>query len=79
MNAQEKSAMSEHAKYWAGKLQEGIVVAFGPVLDPRGIWGVGIVRAKDEARVEAMRDVDPAMLADIGMQYEILPMMTAVY
>jgi hypothetical protein len=23
--------------------------------------------------------LDPAMLADIGMRYEILPMMTAVY
>jgi uncharacterized protein YndB with AHSA1/START domain/uncharacterized protein YciI len=79
INALEKSAMSEHAKYWAGKLQEGIVVAFGPVLDPRGVWGVGIVRAKDEASVEAMRDADPAMVADIGMRYEILPMMTAVY
>jgi uncharacterized protein YndB with AHSA1/START domain len=79
MNAQEKSVMREHARYWAGKLQEGVVVAFGPVLDPKGVWGVGIVRAKDEASVEAMRDADPAMLADIGMRYEILPMMAAVY
>ena len=71
--------MGEHAKYWAGKLQEGIVVAYGPVLDPKGGWGVGIVRAKDEAGVEAIRDADPAMLADMGMRYEILPMMTAVY
>jgi len=37
------------------------------------------VRAKDEAGVEAIRDADPAMLADMGMRYEILPMMTAVY
>ena len=79
LSAQEKSAMLEHARYWAGKLQEGIVVAFGPVLDPKGGWGVGIVRAKDEAAVEAIRDADPAMLAEIGMQYEILSMMAAVY
>jgi len=79
MSAQEKSAMSEHARYWAEKLHEGSVVAFGPVLDPKGVWGMGIVRARDEASVEAMRDGDPVMLAEIGMRYEILPMMTAVY
>jgi len=79
LSAQERSVMSEHARYWAGKLQEGSVVAFGPVLDPRGGWGVGIVRARNKASVEAMRDADPAILADIGMRYEILPMTTAVY
>lgn len=28
--------------------------------------GVGIVRTKDEAGVEAIRDAEPAMLADVG-------------
>jgi len=79
MSADERSAMMEHGRYWAGKLKEGVAIAYGPVLDPKGGWGVGIVRAKDVGAVEAMRDADPAIIAQMGMRYEILPMMAAVY
>jgi uncharacterized protein YciI len=70
--------MKEHGLYWRSELAEGLVLAFGPVADPAGDWGVGMVRAASLAQVEAFRDSDPAMKSGLGFRFEILPMLSAV-
>lgn len=79
MTAEERAVMMAHAQYWSGKLAEGSVVAFGPVADPAGGWGVGIVAARDEAELRAFQSEDPAIKSGIGLRYETLPMVAAVY
>ncbi len=79
MTAEEMDVMRRHAGYWAELLRQGVAIAFGPVADPKGGWGVGIVRAPSEARVRELRDADPAVLSGRGFSYEILPMLKAVY
>jgi uncharacterized protein YndB with AHSA1/START domain len=79
MSAAEREVMLAHGKYWRGKLAEGHVVAFGPVADPAGGWGVGIVAVRDEAELRTFQNEDPAIQAAIGLRYEALPMLTAVY
>jgi len=79
MTAEEKAMMERHAAYWTGLLKREIALFFGPVLDPSGPWGVGIVRAKDAKEVEGLRDEDPAITSGRGLRYEILPMMRAVF
>lgn len=74
----EKALMKQHSDYLRGKLGEGGVILFGPVADPAGPWGLGIVRANDEAAVRALTDADPTVRSGLGFRYEILPMMTAV-
>ncbi len=78
MNADERAMMQEHAAYWRGHLQAGTVVVFGPVADPKGAWGLGVVRVADEAAVRALEAGDPAIKAGRGLRYEILPMIRAV-
>jgi uncharacterized protein YndB with AHSA1/START domain len=78
MSEAERALMGEHAKYLGGKLAEGSVILFGPVADPAGPWGLGILRAEDEAGVKALTDGDPTVRSGLGFRYEILPMMTAV-
>jgi uncharacterized protein YndB with AHSA1/START domain len=78
MNAAEAEMMREHEGYWKGLLDKGEVVVFGPVGDPSGPWGLGVVRAANEAAVNALRDGDPAIRAGRGFRYEILPMVNAV-
>jgi uncharacterized protein YndB with AHSA1/START domain/uncharacterized protein YciI len=78
MNAEERAVMQAHAKYWHGLLQAGSVVVFGPVGDPNGPWGLGIVRAADEATAHALEAADPAILSGRGFRYELLPMLQAV-
>jgi uncharacterized protein YndB with AHSA1/START domain len=77
MNAAELEVMKQHAAYWTQLLGRGAAVLFGPVADPKGGWGVGILRAADEEEVNAMRDADPAILSKRGFSYEILPMLRA--
>jgi uncharacterized protein YciI len=73
MSAAEQAAMSKHADYLVSLVEQGIGVAFGPVFDPNGIYGMGIVEAADEAAARQLTDDDPVVKAGIG-RYEISPM-----
>jgi hypothetical protein len=42
------------------------------------VWGLGVLRVKDEAEAAALQNQDPVILAQRGFSYETLPMMTAV-
>lgn len=78
MSEAERQLMGEHAQYWTHHMAAGRVVVFGPVLDPKGVWGLGVVKARDEAEVTALLAADPVIVADVGFSYETLPMMTAL-
>ncbi len=78
MNAEEADVMRQHAAYWKGLLDQGAAIVFGPVADPQGPWGLGVVRAPSEEKLHAMRDADPAILSKRGFRYEVLPMIRAV-
>ena len=60
-------------------MSEGKVIAFGPVADPKGGWGVGIVRVPDVEAMHALKDADPVILSGRGFSYEVLPMLSAVF
>ncbi|MDB5805965.1 MAG: hypothetical protein JWN73_3287 [Betaproteobacteria bacterium] len=78
MNEEEKVLMGEHAAYYRAQMAQGRVVVFGPVGDPAGPWGLGILRARDEAQGRAFTEEDPVLLSRRGFRYELLPMMRAV-
>ena len=56
----EKKIMGEHAAYWKNLLQKGICLIYGPVLDPKGAYGVGIVEVESEEQLNALITNDPA-------------------
>ncbi|MBV9945854.1 MAG: SRPBCC domain-containing protein [Myxococcales bacterium] len=78
MSDAERDVMMKHGAYWRELAQKGHAIVFGPVADPKGGWGLGVIRAADEAQMHALRDHDPAILSGRGFQYEILPMVRAV-
>jgi uncharacterized protein YndB with AHSA1/START domain len=79
MNAAEKAAMQAHGEYWRGKLADGVAIAFGPVADPSGGWGLGILAVRDEATLAGFQSEDPAIKAKIGLRYETLPMPRVIH
>lgn len=43
MTEKERKIMQQHVAYWNNFMDKGMVLAFGPVLDPQGGYGLGIV------------------------------------
>ena len=74
MTAAEAAVMDQHADYWSELLARGNAVVFGPVLDPRGAWGLSIIRADNEAEARDVIEADPILGADLGFSYEMSPM-----
>jgi uncharacterized protein YciI len=78
MTEDERSTMLQHSRYWSSLAGEGRVVAFGPVDDPKGSYGIGIVLAEDATDAQRVRDADPAMTSPHGFTTEIAPMLRLV-
>ena len=78
MTDDERATMSEHVAYWTGQAEEGHVLAFGPVADPAGLYGIAIVLAEDGEEAERIRDGDPALTSPHGFRTELTPMVVLV-
>lgn len=66
MTPDEQQVMAEHMDYWQRLLGDGRVVVYGPVADPEGVWGLGVLRAADRAEVLAIAERDPSVLAGVN-------------
>src|SRR4051812_31901456 len=75
MTSAERDTMQQHSAYWSEKMQHGKVIVFGPVLDPKGPYGPGIICMKDEAEANQFMADDPAGKI---LQIEISPMLALV-
>lgn len=78
MSPDEHATLMDHAAYWSGLLAEGKAIAYGPVGDPRGSYGLGILLVEDLAAAEAIRDADPAITAPHRLRAELAPMIRLV-
>jgi len=79
MTDAERAIMMQHQTYWREKLAEGRAIVFGPVADPNGGFGLGVIRAESLDAVKAFEASDPAILAKSGFRYEVFPMLRAVF
>ncbi len=75
----EMKLMQEHGQYWRAQMAQGKVVAFGPVADPKGAFGVAIVRLEDGVDPKSLTDGDPVIKANAGFSFDIYPMLQAVH
>ncbi len=78
MNETEAKMMQAHVAYWKGMAEEGRIVVFGPVADPRGAWGMAVAEVIDVDEVRSMTAGDPAIRSGLGFSYEIYPMIRAI-
>ena len=60
MSDEERHIMQQHVRYWNDLMSKGNVLAFGPVLDPSGVYGIGIVEVENEDQVKTFITNDPA-------------------
>jgi uncharacterized protein YciI len=78
MTESERAMMFQHVAYWTDLAKRGVAVAFGPVADPSGGYGIGIVELDDNADVHDLEKNDPTVKSGLGFRYEIFPMPQAV-
>jgi YCII-related domain-containing protein len=60
MTASEREIMNRHVAYWSDFAARGVAIVFGPVMDPAGVYGIGVYEVQDEAEMRALLDHDPA-------------------
>jgi uncharacterized protein len=70
MTPDEAQLMRAHREYWTPRVETGVVVAMGPVVDPAGGYGVAIIEAASDQALEAMLRADPVIAAERGFAYE---------
>ena len=75
MSDSERTTMLQHLDYWNKMMKKGNVYAFGPVIDPKGIYGLGIVAAENEQELKDILAHDPAGKIN---EYEYYPMKAVV-
>lgn len=73
MTEDERNIMGQHVGYWTDKQNQGIVVVFGPVLNPNDPHGIVIVEVKNAEQVPTLIAEDPGMIAGI-LKTEYYPM-----
>lgn len=71
---EEVAIMQQHVRYWTGVMATGRVIAFGPVADPAGAYGIAIIRLEDADDPMAIIEQDPAIKAGAGFRFEVHPM-----
>lgn len=76
MTPEERATMERHVAYWSEKAIHGIAIVFGPVLDPHGVYGIGVYQVRDEAEMKDLLERDPAK--DLLCFEVVLPMARAV-
>jgi uncharacterized protein YciI len=75
MTEEERAIMMKHVAYWTEIMNQGKVLAFGPVLDPNEIYGLGIISVDNEQEVKELIANDPAGKIN---KYEYFPMKAVV-
>ena len=78
MTDEEGAIMQEHFGYWAGVIAERRAVAYGPVMDPKGTYGIAVLDVADEAEARGVAEGDPAPAANAGFGFELHPMPDAI-
>lgn len=72
MTPEERAIMQQHVVYWKALMDKGKVIAFGPVLDPAGAYGLGIIEVDSEDEVKGFIADDPASTINTYEYYQML-------
>ncbi len=61
----ENALMSQHFVYWKDLNEKGVCIFGGPVLDPKGVYGIIVVRAATLDEANALAAGDPSVKAGL--------------
>lgn len=74
----EEAVMQEHFGYWARLIEDRRAVAYGPVMEPNGTYGIAVLDVADERVARSLAEGDPAITSSAGFDFEVHPMPDAI-
>jgi len=66
LSADEQEWMKQHGAYLNKLLEQGLVVAHGPVMDPSGGYGLSLFTISDDQEISAITSADPIIVNGVG-------------
>lgn len=66
MTPEETTVMKAHFAYWSDEFNKGVCLFGGPVLDPKGAYGVLVVRAASQDEATAIAAADPSVKSGLN-------------
>ena len=66
MSDGEKALMAQHGAYLNQLLEQGLIAAHGPVMDPAGGYGVSLYRIDDDQDIALLTSQDPIVKNGVG-------------
>jgi uncharacterized protein YciI len=76
-NGDEKKLMQQHVEYWKKLTDQKNAIVYGPVLDPKGVYGMAVIEVNDERQAGEIAKGDPAVVSKM-CSYELIPMQVGV-
>ena len=73
MTDEERGLMQQHAAYAKELFESGLLLAYGPVLDPEGSFGIGLLEMDSMEQADAMAKNDPSVKVGLN-RYTLAPM-----
>jgi uncharacterized protein YciI len=66
MTEAEQKLMQQHFVYWKDLFEKGVCLFGGPVLDPKGVYGVLAIEAATEDEARAIASADPSVKGGVN-------------
>ena len=66
MSDAERKLMEQHFVYWKDLFDKGVCLFGGPVLNPKGVYGVLAIRAATEEEARALASGDPSVKGGVN-------------
>jgi uncharacterized protein YciI len=57
---EERNIMQRHVAYWTPYLNDGTLIVFGPVMDPKATFGMAVLAVDNEEQARQLVNNDPA-------------------
>jgi uncharacterized protein YciI len=73
MTPEERAMMGQHSAYLRDLLAQGKLILAGPVLDPAGVFGLGIIEVESHQEALQIAANDPSVRSGMN-RYDVIPM-----
>jgi uncharacterized protein len=65
-SSSEQALMEQHFAYWKDLNDKGVCLFGGPVLDPKGVFGILVIRAATEDEARGIASADPSVKGGVN-------------